>query len=1029
MIKFVNDKTDTIQLTDQARFTAIFEQSPLSIQIFSPDGKTLRVNQAWERLWGVNLEQIEGYNILEDEQLIEQGIMPYIKRAFAGEVVHAPPVFYDPEKTIPAITGNEDPQRWTKAVLYPLKDVFGQVREVILIHEDITETKKIEQKSERLTQEIEVQKKHLQELVSSVPGVVWEAWGEPSKVHQRIDFVSDYVTEMLGYTVQEWLSTPNFWLKIVHPQDREKAAAIASEHFSKGQKGTNRFRWVGKDGTSVWVESQSMVICDERGNPIGMRGVTMDITERKKKEDAERFLFEAGIALSSSLDYKKTLATVAELAVSHFADWCTVDMLDPDGILRRLAITHIKPEMVEWAEEIHSKYPPDPDAPFGIYNVVRTGESEFYPEIPDKILAERAQNEEHLRMLRQIGFKSAMLIPLKIRKRILGVITFVNSESPNHTSEDLALAEDLANRAALAVDNAKLFSAEQTIRRMAQKNSDFLRRLQAVSRSLSQALIPKEVAEAVIEQGITSLGAHAGILVLSDDQKNELNAVGSIGFADQIMEKWQRFDINQKVPLADAVRTGKPIFITSFAKFTDEYPMLGPLALVTESNALVAIPLIVKNKTIGGIGLSFREIQEFSNDDRMFLLALAQQCAQALERAKLYENEQNLRAEAEKANRIKDEFLATVSHELRTPLNAIVGWTSLLKREQLKGDQIQRAVETIDRNAKSQVQIIEDLLDVSRIITGKIKLEPVLLDFQKIVSAAVESIMPTAKAKKINIDTDLNRSLFIKGDAERLQQVLWNLLSNAIKFTPNEGVISVKLKAKNSDAVVSIKDSGQGIDPQFVPFVFDRFRQADATTTRNHGGLGLGLSIVRNLVEMHGGRVEVTSQGKDKGSTFTVKIPIVSGESFVADNTIRTDVPGDNKKPLKGVRILVVDDEKDSLELLKMIIETNGGKARSALSAQEALNLFDEFEPHLLISDIAMPEEDGYSLIQKIRSGQNKRSGIPAIALTAYTREIDKQRAIEAGFQMHIAKPIDHTQLIKAIKDLTSEDSPSKKMK
>ena len=537
---------DKTQLTSQDRFSALFEQSPLSIQMFSSDGKTIQVNRAWEELWGVTLEQIKGYNILKDRQLVEKGVMPYIERAFAGEVVQVPMILYDPDETIPDITINKEPQRWTKAIIYPLKDASGNVLEVILIHEDITEHKKIERESQRLTQQLEDQRKYLQELVSSVPGVVWEAWGEPGEANQRIDFVSDYVTEMLGYTVEEWLSTPNFWLKIVHEEDKEKAAAVAAEHFSKGKKGTNRFRWVAKDGTIVWVESQSMVICDEQGNPIGMRGVTMDITERKKKEDAERFLFEAGIALSSSLEYEKTLATVAELAVSHFADWCTVDMPGADGLLHRLTVTHINPKMVEWAEEIHSKYPPAPETPVGIYNVLRTGESEFYPKISDEILIKSAQSEEHLKMLREVGLKSAMIIPLKVRNRILGVITFVNSESPNHTTEDLALAEDLANRAALAVDNAKLFRAEQAVRKAVQKNSDFLNRLQAVSSSLSRALTPKEVAEAVIQQGINSIQAHAGIVVLTDDENNELNAIGSVGFADEIIEKWQRFDLRSK---------------------------------------------------------------------------------------------------------------------------------------------------------------------------------------------------------------------------------------------------------------------------------------------------------------------------------------------------------------------------------------------------------------------------------------------------------------------------------------------------
>lgn len=1011
----MNDEKDKTQLTDQDRFTAIFEQSPLAIQILTPEGKTLRVNQAWENLWGVTLKQIGDYNILEDHQLIEKGVMPYIKKAFAGEVVHLPTVSYDPNDTIPAITNNQEPKRWTKATIYPLKDTQNNVREIILIHEDITEQKNIEQKSELLTQEISKQKKHLQELVSSVPGVVWEAWGEPDESNQRIDFVSDYVKQMLGYTVEEWLSTPNFWLRIVHEEDKEKAALVASQTYVSGEKGTNRFRWVAKDGSIVWVEAQSMVICDESGKPVGMRGVTMDITDRKKKENAERFLFEAGLALSSTLDYEKTLANVAKLAVPHFADWCTIDMVTDDEKLERLVLTHKNPEMIDWANKLYTKFPPKPDSPIGIYSVLRNGKSEFYPHISDELVEKIAQSEEHLNLLKYVGYRSAMLVPIKIRERVLGIISFFNTVSQNHTDEDLALAEDLANRAGLAIDNALLFRAEQSARREAQKNSEFLKRLQSVSGSLSQALILKDVGDAVIEQGIKSVGAHAGIVVMTDKGNKTLNIISTIGFSDEVVEKWESFDLDQRVPLADAIRTQTPIFIESFQSHTDEYPFLGPLASITNSNALVAFPLIMKGKTLGGLGLSFREIQNFSNDDRIFMLALAQQCEQALERARLYEIEQKLRAEAENANRIKDEFLATVSHELRTPLNAIVGWTSLLKLQQLNEKEVVKAVETIERNAKSQAQIIEDLLDISRIITGKLDLKFEILEFREIIIATIESLLPTAEAKQIKIETELKRSLFINADKGRLQQVLWNLLSNAIKFTPHNGNVFVMLELSDSFAKVSFRDDGQGIKPEFVPYVFERFRQADATTTRNHGGLGLGLSIVRNIVEMHEGFVEASSEGEGKGATFSVKIPIVSTDILSSDKQQVDENADENNRSLKGFRILVVDDEIDSLELLKAIIETNGGETKAVLSANEALDIFNEFDPHILISDIAMPQEDGYSLIRKIRSMTDERSKIPAIAVTAYTRESDKKRVLDAGFQTHIAKPIDHARLIEII--------------
>ena len=1256
------------QISGAERFSAIFEQSPFSIQIISPEGKTLRVNKAWEQLWGITLEQIEDYNILEDQQLIEKGIMPDIKRAFAGEIVQLPPVLYDPNETIPDLTRNEEAERWTQGTIYPIKDAAGCVQEIVLIHEDITEQKRAEEKlkqtearyrmlfettldaiiivdeqgfyvdvneslcrilkttrekligshfseymleervedaqkafaalketgtftgdfpiraadgstvelswnsranfmpglhvcvvrditnrrkveeelrrseekyrsllenandiiyshdlqgryltinragekitgytreeilgglnigqvvapeyvekakqmirrklenpnptvyeldiitksSERLTLEvstrvsfrdgkpvaiegiarditerkqvekektrlaaqIEKQRKHLQEMVSNVPGVVWEAWGEPDESNQRIDFVSEYVETMLGYTVEEWLSTPNFWLTIVHPEDKKEAAASAAAKFNTGKGGSSRFRWVTKDGRALWVEAQSVIIFDESGKPVGMRGVTMNISERKQKEEIEHFLAEASTTLAASLDYEITLATIAKLAVPHFADWCAIDIVASDGELNRLAVAHVDPKKVEWAMEVHVKYPPKKDLPQGLYNVLRTGQSEFYPNITDEMLVQGAYDEEHLELMRQIGFRSAMLVPLKIRERVLGVITFVNTETRNHTAEDLAVAEDLASRAALAVDNARLFNIEQMTRRAAERTSNHLARLQAVSTSLSQALTPEEVAKAVIEQGITSLGAHAGTVVLFNEQNAELEVVATLGFPKDVVKKWRRFSLHQKVPIADAVRERMPILVDSFDSFEARYPDLGILSSLTGSKALVAFPLIIEGRTTGALGLSFTTAQKFSENDRAFMLALAQQCAQALERSRLYENERQLRAEAEAANRTKDEFLATVSHELRTPLNAIVGWSSLLKSKKLDPEAALRAIETIERNGRTQAQIIEDLLDVSRIITGKLHLDTRPVELDAIIRTTLETVRPTADSKNINIVTDIEKVSPIMGDPGRIQQILWNLLSNAIKFTTKDGEIRVKMRQVNSNAQISVIDNGQGIAPEFLPYVFERFRQADGTTTRNHGGLGLGLSIVRHLVEMHGGTVSAESGGLEKGAVFIINLPIMAVRSGSAANLTQTelvDLRTDYSNALEGLRVLIVDDENDARVLLMTIIEDCGAETRVAGSVAEALEIIEDFKPNVLVSDIGMPGEDGYSLIRKVRSLEADGRRISAIALTAYAREEDRMRALLAGFHVHVAKPVNPVELIAVISGL-----------
>jgi len=749
----------------------------------------------------------------------------------------------------------------------------------------------------------------------------------------------------------------------------------------------------------------------------------------------DRFLAEASKSLSSSLDYETTLATVARLSVPHFADWCAVDMLDEGGELRRLAVAHVDPAKIEWAHEIHRRYPPDPEDPRGLYRVVRTGESEFYPEIDDEMLVAGARDEEHLRIMREIGFRSALVVPLKARERVLGVITFVNAESGrHHTPEELTLAEDLAARASLAAENAQLYKAERRTRKEAERTADRLARLQEVSGAVSQAMTPGEVSASVIRQGMNSLGAHAGVVVTLDEEEGSLKIVGTLGFPPGVVEKWHSFALDARVPIADAVRCKLPVMVETFAEWAEKYPDLGPLAAVTGSRSLIALPLIVKGRTTGALGLSFRDEQKFGEDDRAFMLALAHQCALALERARLYETEQRLRAEAEAANRLKDEFLATVSHELRTPLTAIVGWAAMLRAGGLDPQTAARAVESIERNARAQTQIIEDLLDVSRIITGKLRLDARRVDLSAVVEAAVESVRPAAAAKGIRLEVAAGPEAGAAwGDPARLQQVVWNLLANAVKFTPAGGEVAVSLGREDSRVRVAVSDTGQGISPDFLPFVFDRFRQADQRITRRHGGLGLGLAIVRHLVELHGGSVWAESEGPGRGSTFTVELPDAS--SAVANNTPpagaeshAVDDVGADEAPqsLAGLRVLLVDDEPDARLLLTAVLEQRGAVVSAVATASEALSALPGFGPHILVSDIGMPDEDGYSLMRKVRALDPDRGGrVPAVALTAYAREEDRLRALLAGYQVHVAKPVNPSELVAVVVGLAGV-SPNK---
>jgi signal transduction histidine kinase/DNA-binding response OmpR family regulator len=393
------------------------------------------------------------------------------------------------------------------------------------------------------------------------------------------------------------------------------------------------------------------------------------------------------------------------------------------------------------------------------------------------------------------------------------------------------------------------------------------------------------------------------------------------------------------------------------------------------------------------------------------------------ERAQLLVREQAARAEAEQANRTKDEFLATLSHELRTPLSAILGWSHLVRTGKLDEAQMSRAFETIERNARSQSQLIDDLLDVSRIITGKLRIEPQPVDLCAVIDAAVEAVRPAFAAKDIQLETELDSAAcFVPGEANRLQQIFWNLLSNAIKFTPEGGRVRIELKRAGMGVCVSISDSGIGITAEFLPYIFDRFRQADGSTTRVHGGLGLGLSIVKHLVQLHEGAVEVESRGQDQGATFKVSLPFVAVtsvgavEEAAAAEMENNELPAGFSKLLDGLRILVVDDEADSRDLVAAILTRCGSEVKTCESAAEALKTFHDWKPDLLVSDIGMPNEDGYALIQKLRKGKSKlATQIPAVALTAYATDDDRARALSAGFQMHVAKPIEPEALVRSI--------------
>ena len=402
------------------------------------------------------------------------------------------------------------------------------------------------------------------------------------------------------------------------------------------------------------------------------------------------------------------------------------------------------------------------------------------------------------------------------------------------------------------------------------------------------------------------------------------------------------------------------------------------------------------------------------------------------DRERLLKSEQKLRVEAEAANQVKDEFLATVSHELRTPLNAILGWTTMLRKGQLDSEGVSKALAVVERNAKSQTKLIEDLLDISRVTSGRLQLDAQTLDLAGVIRAALESAYPAAEARQIKLQALLDSTAGpVWGDPQRMQQVVWNLLSNAIKFTPKSGNVQVQLERVNSHVEIAVSDTGQGIDPAFLPHVFERFQQADATTKRKHSGLGLGLAIVRHLVELHGGSVSAESKGQGMGATFRVVLPIMLAKRNVlemeAAHILTSNATGESRQSwLKGVRVLAVDDEADARELLLTLLTSNGVEVRTTGSGAEALTLLENWRPDVLISDIGMPGMDGYELLRTMRRNEAKKQlpRVPAVALTAYAKADDRLRALLSGFQTHIAKPVDPDELTTVIASLAGRLTP-----
>ena len=512
-----------------------------------------------------------------------------------------------------------------------------------------------------------------------------------------------------------------------------------------------------------------------------------------------------------------------------------------------------------------------------------------------------------------------------------------------------------------------------------------------------------------------------GCFQILDEATQELILIATKGLEARISKYFYRVNANCNSSCGVALSAGRRTFVN----FDSNDNLDGLLQILLEEGFLCAqsTPLVSRSgQLLGMVSTHWRKHHQPSERELRFLDLLARQAADLLdrrrseiERERLLVSERTARTAAEQASRVKDEFLAIVSHELRSPLNPILGWAMLLQTGNLAPDETTEAVDIIAKNAKLQAELINDLLDISRILRGKLSLNVVPVDLVQTIQAAIETVRLAAEGKSIQIKTNLEPDIGrVSGDPNRLQQILWNLLSNAVKFTPSGGRVEVRLEKLDSIARVTVSDTGKGIDPDFLPYVFNYFCQENGTATRKHGGLGLGLAIVNHLVQLHGGTIQADSAGLEQGATFTLKLPLALDSVAEEDNSSTKSASN-----LDGIGILLVEDNADTRDLIAFVLEQSGAKTIAVASARKALETLNHFQPDILLSDIGMPEMDGYRLMRQIRALPPERGGnIKAIALTAFAAEIDYQQAMSAGFQEHISKPIMPDKLIMAISSL-----------
>lgn len=908
----------------ESRYRALVDQAPFSIQIFDPEGRTLQANKAWERLWGVKVEQIEEhYNVLQDPQLEERGIADYVRKGFAGEAVRIPAIQYDPNETLPDLTVHEDARRWLSAVIYPLKELDGQVREVVLIHEDVTARRVAEQALRKSNERLDLA------LQAADMGYFdWTVSNGKTIRNRRHD-------EIFGYDelVPEW--TYKKFLCHVVPEDRQFVASTLEKGIAQRGAWDLECRIKRADAAVRWIWIKGSFFDEDSEHESRCAGTVADITERKKTEEElrdTRSRLEAALQAGAIVTWTWDIENNPLYSDAALAQLFGLAASEAEGGLLGKYIKSIhpddRPEVVaalKRAVEDDEEYEKD-------YRILQSDGSVRWV-----VARGRVEKDGMGRAARMPG----VLVDITERKQLEGQLHVQLTQ----------LAEANARRQTLL---ASLQQSERQLRMLADT-------------------IPQLAWMARTDGHIFWFNRRWYDYTGSTPDKMEgwsWKSVHHPDFLPKVIKRWKK-----------SLASGEP--------FDMVFPIKGADGVFR--------PFLTRVNPLRG--QDGRLLYWFGTNTDI---------------SEIKEMEDRLRDN----DRRKDEFLATLAHELRNPLAPIRNSLQILKMPQVDAKTAQETRAMMERQVHHLVRLVDDLLDVSRVMRGKIRLRKKPVELATVVARAVEMAQPLIDLQSHDLVISLpDESLRVQADLVRISQVIANLLTNAAKYTEARGRIVLSARREENDVVLCVKDNGIGIASNMLPQVFDLFVQVDYATTRSQGGLGLGLTLVKNLVEMHGGSVEAHSDGLSRGSEFRLRLPLLSGEETGAE---AGESEGQPQPRPTGHRVLVVDDNRDAAMTLATLLRLQGHDVRVVHDGPAALTAVPEFTPALILLDLGMPIMDGYEVARRLRSLPESRDIVVA-ALTGWGQQDDRRRTREAGFDHHLVKPVEPEVLEDLLAMLASE--------